>query len=178
MANARLKIGISACLAGMKTRYDGTDRFDEALTSELGRAADLIPVCPEVECGLGVPREEMWLSGSRDEPRLVCRFSGTDQTSRMIEWAGRRIDEFIEGRLAGFVLKSRSPSCGLSVELHRTTDHHVFSTQEAGKAIQTLPGLFSAGLKTAMPDLPIVEETAFGNPDALSLFLRACARRR
>ena len=76
----RIKLGISACLLGHKVRYDGGHKRDGFLTDILGRFVDYVPVCPEVEYGLGVPRETMYLVGDPDSARLVSTQTKQDQT--------------------------------------------------------------------------------------------------
>jgi len=65
-----IRLGISRCLLGEHVRYDGGHKLDHFLRDALGRYAEYIPVCPEVECGLGVPREAMRLVGDPASPRL------------------------------------------------------------------------------------------------------------
>ncbi len=69
----KFKIGVSACLLGERVRYDGGHKLDRLLIDALGEDVTYVPVCPEVECGLGVPREAMRLEGDPDAPRLVKR---------------------------------------------------------------------------------------------------------
>ncbi|MBW2200459.1 MAG: DUF523 domain-containing protein, partial [Deltaproteobacteria bacterium] len=76
----RIKIGISACLLGNKVRYDGGHKLDRYLTQTLGCYVEYVPVCPELECGLGVPREYMRLVGSPPNPRLVTGNTNVDHT--------------------------------------------------------------------------------------------------
>ena len=59
----KIKLGISSCLLGNNVRYDGGHEFDHILCSTLGKDIEYVPVCPEVECGLGIPREVMHLEG-------------------------------------------------------------------------------------------------------------------
>ena len=66
-----IKIGVSACLLGEKVRYDGGHKHDRYLTDVLGRYVTYVPVCPEVECGMGIPRETLRLVGNPENPRLV-----------------------------------------------------------------------------------------------------------
>lgn len=108
-----MKIGISSCLLGNKVRYDGSHKLDRCLIDSFGPSIEWVPVCPETECGLSVPRETLYITGEIDSPRLIEKYKGTDHTRRMLEWAGRKI-EFLKGAgLCGFVFKSKSPSCGL-----------------------------------------------------------------
>lgn len=109
-----IKIGISACLLGQKVRYDGGHRLDPFLAATLGQFVEFVPVCPEVECGLGVPREPMRLSGDPANPRLVIIKTDRDLTNRMQQWAEKRVQELETEKLCGFIFKSRSPSSGMA----------------------------------------------------------------
>ena len=110
----KIKLGISSCLLGENVRYDGRHKLDHYLKDKLGKIADWVSVCPEVECGLGIPREAMRLIGGPESPRLVTINSNVDHTDRMIKWLGKRLRELEKEGLAGFVFKSNSPSCGLN----------------------------------------------------------------
>ena len=109
----KIKLGISSCLLGNTVRYDGGHRLDPFLSETLGRFVDFIPVCPEVECGLGVPREAMHLEGDPSHPRLVTIHTKIDHTDRMTAWARRRTAELEKEELSGFIFKSNSPSSGM-----------------------------------------------------------------
>jgi uncharacterized protein YbgA (DUF1722 family) len=87
----KVRLGVSSCLLGEKVRYDGGHKLDPYLTDTLGRYFEWVPVCPEVEYGLSVPREPMRLVGSPDAPRLVTARSGIDRTAGMLLWAERRL---------------------------------------------------------------------------------------
>ena len=109
----KIKLGISSCLLGEKVRYDGGHKRDHFLSDTLGAYVDWVPVCPEVESGLPVPREAMRLEGDPEAPRLVTIRSGVDHTSRMRQWANKKIEVLASENLCGFVFKSRSPSSGM-----------------------------------------------------------------
>ena len=109
----KIRIGISTCLLGESVRYDGGHKRDRFVTDTLGQFLEFVPVCPEVECGLGVPRESMHLQGELDSPRLVTSRSKIDHTKRMITWARKRVKELEKEGLCGFIFKSRSPSSGM-----------------------------------------------------------------
>src|SRR5512134_693443 len=89
----RVRLGISACLLGQNVRYDGGHKLDRYLTDTLGQYVEYVPVCPEAECGLGIPREAMRLVGDPRSPRLVTVRSGKDHTERMLNWARGRVRE-------------------------------------------------------------------------------------
>lgn len=110
----KIKLGINSCLLGENVRYDGRHKLDQRLKDRFGGFAELVPVCPEVGCGLGVPREAMYLKGATESKRLVTRDSGIDYTEKMLKWAKTRIEQLEKEGLSGFVFKNNSPSCGLN----------------------------------------------------------------
>jgi len=108
-----IKIGISACLLGHNVRYDGRHKRDRFITDSLGKYVEYVPVCPEVECGLGTPRESLNLMGNPTEPRLVTTRTHRDFTEQMVKWARQRVWNLEKEDLCGFIFKSNSPSCGM-----------------------------------------------------------------
>jgi len=131
---------------GDPVRHDGGHKHFPFVTDSLAAWADLVPVCPEVEFGLGIPREPIQLQASPRDIRLIEVSTGTDLTAPMIQWAAGRADTLDGLGISGFVLKSRSPSCGLVVQVHGRQD--------------PASGFFAQALVLAMSDLPIIEETA------------------
>ena len=115
----KIKLGISSCLLGESVRYDGRHKLDHYLKDELGKIVDWVCVCPEVECGLRVPREAMHLIGPLDSPRLITKDSNIDHTEKMLSWAAKRLKQLEKEGLAGFVFKNNSPSCGLNSVLSK-----------------------------------------------------------
>src|SRR5262245_34585618 len=107
------RLGISACLLGEKVRYDGAHKRDAFLTEIFGRFVEWVPVCPEVEVGMGVPRETVQLIGRADNPQLVGTNSGENWTKSMQRFAALRTRELAELHLSGYVFKKNSPSCGV-----------------------------------------------------------------
>src|SRR5512140_1734220 len=123
MAPARIRIGVSSCLLGKKVRYDGQHKRDDFLTEVLDPFVEWVPVCPELELGLGVPREPIRLvgpaAGADAAPRLVAERSGQDHTAAMQAYAERRVAELARADLDGYVTKKGSPSCGMErVRVH------------------------------------------------------------
>ncbi len=145
----RLRIGVSSCLLGNRVRYDGGHKHDPYVTQTLGAWVEYVPVCPEVEAGFGLPRPTLHLKGAPDAPRLVFTDSGEDVTERMLTWSARRVRELQALDLDGYILKNRSPSCGMERV-------KVF----AAKGLQsgTARGTFASVLLEAMPLLPVEEE--------------------
>jgi uncharacterized protein YbbK (DUF523 family) len=109
----KIKLGISTCLLGENVRYDGGHKLDHFLTDTLGQYVEYIPVYPEVECGLPVPRESMHLEGDPASPRLVTSRTKQDMTERMVDWAKNRMVDLEKEGLCGFIFKSDSPSSGM-----------------------------------------------------------------
>jgi uncharacterized protein YbbK (DUF523 family)/uncharacterized protein YbgA (DUF1722 family) len=140
----RVRVGISACLLGREVRWDGGHRRDPLIARLFGSFVEWVPVCPEVELGLGVPREPIELSGSAVHPRLLGTRSGRDLTGAMDRFARRRVDELARFDLAGYVSKSESPSCGLA------------SARIDGRPGAT--GAFARVLVERLPLLPVEEE--------------------
>ncbi len=145
----KIKLGISACLLGEKVRFDGSHQWDRFITGTLGKYVDFVPVCPEVECGFGVPREPMRLAGNPDNPRLITVRTGVDHTDRMINWAKKRVRELEAEELCGFIFKSDSPSSGLERV-------KVYNAQ--GVPVKKGVGLFARLFREHFPLLPVEDE--------------------
>lgn len=142
------KLGISSCLLGEKVRYDGGHKLDHYLTETLGPFVDWEPVCPEVETGLGIPREPMRLVGTAKEARLLTRRTRIDQTDRMLKWARGRLKELARENLSGFIFKSRSPSSGMRVKTY----------SKEGVSGPVGPGIWAGAFMAANPLLPVEDE--------------------
>ena len=144
-----IKIGISACLLGDSVRYDGGHRLDPYLKETLGRSVEWIPFCPEVECGLGVPREPMHLVDDGRLIRLVTIDTACDHTGLFLRWLEKKLAELESTGIRGFVLKARSPSCGV---------RDVSIVDPSGCEIRKGAGLFTAALKNTWHSLPVEDE--------------------
>ncbi len=158
----KIKLGISSCLLGNPVRYDGGHKLDHFLTDTLGRYVDWLPVCPEVECGLPVPREAMRLVGDPEDPRLVTFRTRVDHSARMKSWARKKVAELEQEDLCGFVFKSRSPSSGMrGVKIY----------PEAGPPNATGSGLFARAFMDKFPLLPIEDEGRLHDPGLRENFI-------
>jgi uncharacterized protein YbgA (DUF1722 family)/uncharacterized protein YbbK (DUF523 family) len=157
-----IRLGISACLLGESVRYDGGHKRDAFLTDVLGPHVEWIPVCPEVELGLGVPRPTLRLTGNPKAPRMVQEATGEDLTARMRAYADARVRELERLELDGYVLKRASPSCGLfRVRVYR----HTGAPSADGR------GLFAAALVDRLPMLPVEEEGRLADPGLRESFI-------
>jgi len=155
IAHGRPRVGISRCLLGDEVSYDGGHKRDEVLLSSLDSFVEWVPVCPEVEAGMGTPREAIDLVASVDgvpagaaRVRLLGVISRTDWTATMTSVAVDRVRALLTLGLDGYVLKADSPSCGLG----GVRVHHADGVTRDGR------GLFAEALVAAFPDLPIEEE--------------------
>ena len=162
-ASPRLRIGISQCLLGDHVRYDGGHKRDTLLADTLSQQVEWVPVCPEVEAGLGVPREPMRLEGTTKSPRLVTTTSGVDHTATMHQFSTRRLRELERLGLSGFVLKARSPSCGIG-------GVPLASAQGIEKPEGV--GLFAQVLIAHFPLIPVEDEDRLHDPQILQDFLK------
>ena len=143
------RLGISTCLLGENVRYDGAEKRDPVLLDAFGDDVEWVPICPEVECGMTVPRDSMHLADDPDSPRLVTTSTGEDQTERMQKWIRSRLEELAGSDLWGFVLKSRSPSCGRGA---------VPVLDSTGARAGEAAGLFAAAVAGRFPLLPVADE--------------------
>ena len=143
------KLGISACLLGHKVRFDGGHKREQFLTELLGQFVEWIPICPEVEVGMGVPRESVRLVGTLANPSMIAEKSGKDWTEPMRRFAAMRVRHLAENNLSGYVLKKDSPSCGME---------RVRVYNPKGMAERQGRGLFAAALMSQRPLLPVEEE--------------------
>jgi uncharacterized protein YbbK (DUF523 family) len=158
----KIRIGVSSCLLGQKVRYDGGHKLDLRIAKDFGTHADLLAVCPEVECGLPVPQEPLRLQGDPDHPRLVGTISGADHTESMEKWTGRRIVELDSQGLCGFIFKSRSPNCSVS-------DTEVYAP--SGGLDVRGPGLFARAFMERYPSIPVEDNDRLDDPETRRNFI-------
>jgi uncharacterized protein YbgA (DUF1722 family)/uncharacterized protein YbbK (DUF523 family) len=169
-AGAKIRLGISTCLLGERVRYDGGHKLDRYLVDTLGRYAEFVPVCPEMECGLGVPRESMRLVGDPESPRLVTTRSNLDMTDRMKLWAARRVRELEAADLCGFIFKSDSPSSGMA---------RVRVYGDKGVPARKGVGLFARAFMERFPLVPVEDDGRLHDPEIRENFIeRVFAFRR
>ena len=151
----KIKLGISTCLLGKNVRFDGGHKLDRYLTDTLGQFVEYVPVCPEMECGFGVPRESFRLVGDPQNPRLVTSRTNQDHTERMAEWAQRRVGELGKEDLCGYIFKGGSPSSGM--ERVKVYDSN-------GVPSKVGVGLFARAFMNHFPLLPVEEEGRLHDP--------------
>ena len=158
----KIKIGISACLLGHDVRWDGESKQDRFITDTLGEYLEFVPVCPEMECGLGTPRDSLRLEGSLENLRLVTRTEKIDHTERMRTWGKKKIKELTKEDLCGYIFKSKSPSCGME---------RIPVYQESGPATKKGIGIFARLFLEAFPRLPAEDDGRLHDPKLRENFI-------
>ena len=154
-------VGVSRCLLGHKVRYDGDSKPHTSVIHQLADLFEFVPVCPEVEAGLSVPRPPVQLSGSIDDPSITGRDDPElDVTDLMQAYCITRPSELTQ--LCGFVFKSRSPSCGLN-----TTPVFI----DGNCVTDNSRGLFARAMTKLYPLLPVIEETELESDAKRELFI-------
>jgi uncharacterized protein YbbK (DUF523 family) len=158
----KITLGISTCLLGENVRYDGGHQLDRYLTDTVGKYVEWVPVCPEVECGLPVPREAMRLVGEPDSPRLMTRKTGIDHTEKMKSWIQKKVKNLEEQDLCGFIFKSKSPSSGYS-------GVKVYSS--SGTSSKKGMGIFAAAFIDHFPLIPVEDDGRLHDPQIRENFI-------
>ena len=161
-ADTPIRIGVSSCLLGERVRYDGGHKRDPFLTGVMGPHVEWVAVCPEFEMGLGAPREPLQLERKNGKIHLVSIETGVDHTKTMERWAKRRLGELDGENLSGYILKSRSPSCGME---------RVQTREDSGARAGRERGLYAKALIGRFENLPIEEERRLANPNSRENFI-------
>ena len=158
----KIKLGISSCLLGEKVRYDGGHKRDRFITDTLGRYFEWVPVCPECEYGLPVPREPLQLVGRPESPRLITIKTGIDHTEKMLQWTEKRLGELARENLCGFIFKSKSPSSGIGgVKVYTPS----------GVPSQRGVGVFGGDFMKRFPLTPVIDDGRLHNPQLRENFI-------
>jgi uncharacterized protein YbgA (DUF1722 family)/uncharacterized protein YbbK (DUF523 family) len=160
----KLKLGVSTCLLGEPVRYDGGHKRDPFIVDVLGPWVHVVPVCPEFECGLGVPRESMHLEGDPAAPRLITTRTRRDLTERMLTWCHAKVRALEAEDLCGYIFKSKSPSSGMERV-------QVFSDKGIPRKVGV--GLFARAFMDHFPLVPVEEEGRLNDPVLRENFIEA-----
>ena len=152
----KIKIGVSSCLIGEKVRWNGDHKQDRYVREILSRYFEYIPVCPEVEVGMGVPRETVALYGDPEKPSMISKKTQTDWTKPMEKYIKSRINTLSADDLCGYIFKSKSPSCGMGrVPLYSEFGSH---------KVKHGPGMFANAFINSFPLVPTEEEGRLNDP--------------
>ncbi len=157
-----IKIGIASCLLGNPVRWNGGHKLDRFIVHTLGQHIDFVPVCPESECGLGIPRDTMHLAGDPAAPRLVTTKTGEDKTAQMQRWAKKRLKALDEEALCGYIFKTKSPSNGMR-------KLKVFATRE--QIFYNGVGIYARMVMDRYPNLPVIDDGMLHDPGLRANFI-------
>ena len=149
------RIGISTCLMGENVRYDGGHKLDRFIRNTLGKYVQFVPVCPEVECGMSVPREALRLVGDPDNPSLVTIKTRRDYTNQMQTWGRQRLGQLETENLSGYIFKSKSPSSGMQ---------RIKVYNEKGQPMPKGVGIWARMFMDHFPLLPVEDDGRLNDP--------------
>lgn len=169
--SAPLTLGVSACLLGERVRWNGEHERRSFLADVLTPHVEWVRVCPEVEAGLGVPREAIAFVRSGGGLALFGAQSRRDITADMQETVNTRVEALALGNLDGYVLVRNSPSCGLSgARVYATLD----DLAADGPFERAARGIFAEALVRRLPWLPVVEEVDLETRAGQEHFVERC----
>jgi len=155
------KVVVSRCLEFDHCRYNG-DMIRSPVVAKLKEYVDFLPICPEVEIGLGVPRNPIRIVFERGEHRLIQPSSGKDVTEDMKTFCTHFFDSIED--VDGFILKFRSPSCGFK-------DVKVYPSVDGKGAVGKTSGYFGSEILERYPSLPVEDEGRLRNARIKEHFL-------
>ena len=158
----KIRIGVSTCLLGESVRYDGGHARDRYVTDTLGQYMEFMPVCPEMEAGLGLPREPIRLMGNPESPRVITNNTNKDLTETMTTRAQQRVRELEKEDFCGFIFKSKSPSCGME---------RVKVYTEKGMPVKKGVGVFAKAFMDHFPRIPVEEDGRLHDPHLRENFI-------
>jgi uncharacterized protein YbgA (DUF1722 family)/uncharacterized protein YbbK (DUF523 family) len=152
---------ISRCIELCACRWDGAKILSEPVR-RLMPHVDLVPACPEVSIGLGVPREPVRVVQADGTRRLLQPATGVDLTPPMTTF----VESFIQslGAVDGFILKSRSPSCGL-------VDTKVYGDMNDRAPLRQAGGFFGAAVREQFAHLAVEDEERLADAASCRQFL-------
>ncbi len=156
-----IKIAISSCLLGNRVRYNGESKLNRILIETMNDRVKLIPICPEVECGMDVPREPADLVMDKSGLHLITR-SGNELTEKLIKWSENRVKRLKAEGVKGIILKSRSPSCGLY-------DAQIYDSLNK-KWVKGM-GLFTAIVIEHIPEIAVEDEAHLNSIEKITGFI-------
>ena len=152
----KIKIGMSSCLLGEEVRWDADHKHDQYVRDVLGSYFDYVSICPEVDVGMGVPRETVALYGTLENPKMITKRSKTDWTKKMNHYTKDRIHELTKENLCGYVFKSKSPSCGIG----KVPIYSEFGSSRMRHG----SGMFASSFVKVFPLVPVEDEGRLHDP--------------
>ena len=152
----KIKIGVSSCLLGEKVRWNGDHKKDHYVSGVLANYFEYVSVCPEMEVGMGVPRETVALYGNLEKSRMISKKTQTDWTRPMKNYIKDRLKSLTHDDLCGYIFKSKSPSCGLG----RIPVYSEFGSNK----VRHGSGMFAQAFTKAFPIVPTEDEGRLNDP--------------
>lgn len=159
-----VRIGVSACLLGTAVRFNGGHQRSNYVAESLSQFVQYVPVCPEVEIGLGTPREAIRLrrSDGGGPLQLIGSRTGSDHTEAMQHYSVCKLNELDALNLSGYIFAKNSPTCGV---------HRVRVYDQNGVPSRDGRGLFAAAVVERWPLLPVEEDGRLNDPQLRESFL-------
>ncbi|MCW8910855.1 MAG: DUF523 domain-containing protein [Gammaproteobacteria bacterium] len=155
-------IAISSCIMGQPVRYDGEIKHYPELCQHLQTYFECLPVCPETEIGLSVPRPAVQLSGDPAQPRMTGRDDPSiDISDLMRNYCKTKIVSLTH--ISAYVFKSRSPSCGPN-NIPVFNNHQIIADNNRG--------LFAETVISTYPDLPVADEITLTHQAERDIFIQ------
>jgi len=165
--SSQIQIGVSSCLLGNKVRYDGEHSRNDCVANVFNEIFELLPFCPEVAIGLGIPRPPIQLVSFSGEIRVRgVSDANHDVTDALTKYAENIFDEFY--LLSGYIFKSRSPSCGVS-------DTPVYDSK-TNQSVAVSAGQFAKIIILQHPALPVADEKMLVDKKLRDDFVRRVKR--
>jgi len=154
-----IRIGVSACLLGENVRYDGGNKFSNINQYFNSDIYDLKAICPEVEIGMSIPRPPIQIINNGSIKLVQVENHNKEFTQQMNDWFIENLNKL--SQLSGFILKSKSPSCGYQTTRHYETNGNYFLDN----------GYFVNLIKSHNKSLPIIDELSLHNKTLLNQFI-------
>ncbi len=163
LISEKICIGVSSCLLGEEVRWNGEHKQHRYTKDILGRFFTWIPICPEMEVGMGVPRETVSLYGDPENPKMIGSKSGTNWTAKMNIYLTKRTRELKDSNLCGYIFKSKSPSCGL--------ERVPVYSEPGSSSIRRSRGMFANAFIKRFPLIPVEDEERLNDPKIRGNFI-------
>jgi len=159
----KIKIGVSSCLLGEKVRWNGDHKKDHYVSGVLANYFEYVSICPEIEVGMGVPRETVALYGNPEKSQMISKKTQIDWTSPMKNYIKNCLKSLAHDDLCGYIFKSKSPSCGLG----RIPVYSEFGSNK----VRHGSGMFAQAFTKAFPLIPTEDEGRLNDPKIRDNFI-------
>ena len=161
--DSKIKIGVSSCLLGEKVRWNGDHKQNHYVRGILANYLEYVSICPEIEVGMGVPRETVALYGNPEKSQMISKKTQVDWTSPMKNYIKNCLKSLAHDDLCGYIFKSKSPSCGLG----RIPVYSEFGSNK----VRHGSGMFAQAFTKAFPLIPKEDEGRLNDPKIRDNFI-------